>query len=213
LKAQNGDINDHKKPLPTKRSEEEAISSKIMEYNRLFSNYSSVEWDRLPDIELYMDQVITFLNRNMEIYRKDPQERIVTPSMINNYAKDHVIPRAEAKKYSKEHIALIIAVCSLKKVLSMPDLSIMLRDFTGEENADVAAFYEKFRSYQQTAIRETTDRVAEFLSAVSVEFENEHQEMLRMNDLALQLAVYSQISCILSEQILSAIDKNKNRSS
>ena len=82
-------------------------------------------WDELPEIDLYMDQVIVLMEKYLSWYIEENQEtKIITPSMINNYVKLGIIPPPEKKKYSKVHIAYLIIICSLKQVMPIPDIKI-----------------------------------------------------------------------------------------
>lgn len=176
----------------------------IQNYNKLFSDYKGIEWDRMPDIELYMDQVITFLDRQLSIYKLGEDDKIVTPSMINNYTKDGVVPRAESKKYSREHIALILMVVSLKKVLSMPDLSNLLKGFEINKDDKIEEFYNKFLKYQKNAISKSTSEINTFIKNSSDDTTSMEQVL---KDLALELSVQSQINCVLAEHILNIVSK------
>ena len=82
-----------------------------------------VGWDELPDLALYMDQLISYMPR--QLIRFDEEEQL-TSAMVNNYIKDELVPRAEGKRYSKSHLAFLTAVCALKKVLSVKDMGLLL---------------------------------------------------------------------------------------
>jgi len=179
--------------------------NEVIEWNENFTGYSAVKWEKLPDIELYMDQVVTFLDRQMTMYRRKEEEKVITPSMINNYTKDRLIPRAKSKKYSKDHIALIMVVCSLKKVLSMPDLSNMLKDFKVNEDTKVEEFYELFSEYQTSAIQKTSQIISDSLKNTDTTG-NTEKDVLK--NLALKLAVEAQTKCAAAEQILGILEKN-----
>lgn len=178
------------------------LRNEVRIWNEKFSKQQPVVWDRLPDIELYMDQVVTFLDRQLILNCRNEEDRIITPSMINNYTKDRVIPRTESKKYSRDHIALLMVVCSLKKVLSMPDLSSLLKDFKVNEDAEVEKFYQLFREVQNFAILETSNIVENELKEADI---NNEKEVLR--SLALRLAVEGQTRCVAAERILSILEK------
>ncbi len=178
------------------------FTNEVQDWNAEFSGRKPAMWDRLPDIELYMDQVVTFLDRQLLIPRETGEDRIITPSMINNYTKDHVIPRAESKKYSRDHIALLLVICSLKKVLSMPDLSDLLKDFKVNESDKIEKFYDRFREVQELAIARTSGIVTEGIKDIAGENE---KDILR--NLALQLAVEAQTRCIAAEQILTILNR------
>ena len=98
------------------------------------SAYTPMEWDRLPELELYMDQVITFLNKQLELFTMDG-ERLLTPSMINNYVKDGVLPRPVQKKYGREHLAMLMIIYMLKPVLSLPEIDATLQGLTSGERS------------------------------------------------------------------------------
>ncbi|MHB8961537.1 MAG: DUF1836 domain-containing protein [Saccharofermentanales bacterium] len=184
----------------------DTAKKKILEWNRRFSAYKPAAWDRLPDIELYMDQVVTLLDRQLVTFRNTDEDKMITSSMINNYTKDRVIPRAESKKYSREHIALLLIVCSMKKVMSMPDLSTMLRDFRLNTDDDIEKFYDLFGDVQIKGIEKTSHIVAEALK----EAPDEPEDVLLRN-IALQLAVEAQMQCIAAEQILSLLKIENER--
>jgi len=129
----------------------------IGQYFSVLSQKVPVEWERLPDIGLYMDQVVTYLERQLEIFRKPGGDSLITPSMINNYAKAKVVPRTEGKKYGQEHIALLMAVFMLKRVLSVQDMASL---FGGSGDPGKAReFYGQFRQSLERAIGETAAAV------------------------------------------------------
>lgn len=113
------------------------------------NQYSPVPWDRIPDIGLYMDQVITFITRMYEPLYGDATEGYLSASMINNYVKSKLIPRPVGKKYSREQIALLAMIVSLKQVASMEDIRIML---TPQEGNTVEHLYTMFCERQQSVI-------------------------------------------------------------
>jgi len=86
-------------------------------------------WDRLPDIPLYMDQVVDYLGRQLD--GEGP-----TSSMVHNYIKDGLLPRPNGKRYSREHLARLTAICLLKQVLPVSELGGLM------PAGDTAAFYD-----------------------------------------------------------------------
>ena len=100
--------------------EKEKLQQIFSESDSALTSYSLPCWEELPDIELYMDQVIFFLEKNLGIFHETfGSEKIVTPSMINNYVKLGQIPPPEKKKYGKQHIAYLLIICTLKQTLDM----------------------------------------------------------------------------------------------
>jgi len=90
-----------------------------------------IEPEDIPGIDLYMDQVTGFMDRRLKSSARYPeQDRILTKTMINNYAKNDLIPPPIRKKYSKEHIMLLIFIYYYKGVLSIGDIQTLLSPIT-----------------------------------------------------------------------------------
>ena len=81
-------------------------------------SYGPISWDRLPELDLYMDQVITLMNKELGPFAVS-DERLLTPSMINNYVKMDLIPKPVKKRYNREHIAYLLAITLMKQVLTI----------------------------------------------------------------------------------------------
>ena len=85
----------------------------------------------LPNIELYMDQVTTFMDERLKNTTRNPGgDKILTKTMINNYTKSHVLPSPEKKKYSKDHVLTLILIYYLKSFLSIKDIQTLLQPVT-----------------------------------------------------------------------------------
>ena len=116
-----------------------------------------VPWDQLPDFALYMDQVLSYMDRQVIRFGEDDA---LTAAMVNNYTKSGLVPRAEGKKYSREHLAYLTAICVLKRVLSAKDIDLLLReelrdDRQGEEG------YAAFCASLDNALNLTADEMAD----------------------------------------------------
>ncbi len=85
----------------------------------------------IPNIDLYMDQVTTFMDRRMRSAARYPEEgKILTKTMINNYAKNDLLPPPVKKKYSKEHMMILIFIYYYKSILSIGDIQALLHPIT-----------------------------------------------------------------------------------
>ena len=80
----------------------------------------------IPEIELYMDQVTTFMEQKLKNNNRYEDDKTLTKTMINNYTKNHLLPPPLKKKYSKNHIYLLIYIYYLKNFLSINDISVLL---------------------------------------------------------------------------------------
>lgn len=149
------------------------------------------DWDHLPDIGLYMDQVITYFIRLGPIFWQDG----LTPAMVNNYIKVGLLPRAEGKKYSRTHLAYLTEICILKQVLSVKDISLLLEE--GARNATPREFYQSFLKSIDEALG---------TAAKGIE---EDWDLARVAEEAAAAAVASCALKITSEKLLDIVRDKK----
>lgn len=96
-----------------------------------FDRIDHIKPEDIPDIELYMDQVTTFMGSRLKSTTRNPQEdKILTKTMINNYAKNDLLPPPVKKKYSKEHVMLLIFIYYYKGIMSINDIQTILKPVT-----------------------------------------------------------------------------------
>ena len=84
----------------------------------------------IPSIELYMDQVTTFMDKQLSVTKRHENDKILTKTMINNYSKNDLLPPSDKKKYSKDHIILLIYIYYMKNFLSISDIQNLLSPMT-----------------------------------------------------------------------------------
>jgi len=113
------------------------------------NEYTPVPWAMIPDLGLYMDQVITFITRMYQPLYGDAAEGYLSASMINNYVKAKLIPRPVGKKYNREQIALLAMIVALKQVASIEDVRKMIAPADG---MTVEQMYTLFCQRQKSAI-------------------------------------------------------------
>ncbi|MDD3981119.1 MAG: DUF1836 domain-containing protein [Spirochaetia bacterium] len=180
-------------------------SGTIGNYFDMFSRKAPAEWEQLPDIGLYMDQVVTYLERQLELFLKAGDENLITPSMINNYAKSKIVPRSEGKKYSQEHIALLLTVFTLKRVLSVQDMGYLVGKIGTA--SEVEALYGRFRRGMEHSVRETASLVGAVLAEAGSEDTGVDSKTLC--DLALDLAVDASVRSYAAETLLAFANPEK----
>lgn len=107
--------------------DKQQVAEKLNRWERFLDSYRLPEWEELPQIALYLDQVIALVNNYVGFFVYDPtEEKLLTPSMVNNYVKLRLIPAPVRKKYGRKHIALLLMVCTFKQSVSMAAMSEML---------------------------------------------------------------------------------------
>lgn len=108
----------------------------------------------IPNIDLYMDQVTTFMEKELESTKRYPDDKILTKTMINNYAKNDLLPPPDKKKYSKEHLMLLSFIYYLKSILSIKDIETLLKPMSEKyfhEKGDLSLtrIYDEVREFEK----------------------------------------------------------------
>lgn len=186
--------------------DKEKLTSSFDEWEERISGYSLPLWDDLPDIELYMEQIILLIRKYLAIYYEmTDSEKFITPSMINNYVKLEIIPSPKRKKYSRIHLAYLLIVCTLKQTLDMATIQkIIPIDLSIE---DAKSVYNSFVENQHKAFLYVTSQV-HTVAAPILSLEGDNQQ--RMNDLLFQVASSANIFKILTEKITKLPEERPN---
>ena len=101
--------------------------------NSILSSLSRIDYIKpgdIPNIPLYMDQVTTFMDAQLSASKRYESDKILTKTMINNYAKNDLLPPPTKKKYSKEHLLLLVFIYYFKNLLTITDIQALLKPIT-----------------------------------------------------------------------------------
>ena len=101
--------------------------------NSILSSLSRIDYIKpgdIPNIPLYMDQVTTFMDAQLSASKRYESDTILTKTMINNYAKNDLLPPPTKKKYSKEHLLLLVFIYYFKNLLTITDIQALLKPIT-----------------------------------------------------------------------------------
>ena len=118
-------------------------------------------WKELPNVDLYLDQVVTLINTSLKIFLPDissekAENQILTKTMINNYVKNNLIEAPNKKKYSKIQLAKLFSICILKQVYSMNDIANLILIALKNNKEDVV--YDSFCDLFEEAFRCTFEK-------------------------------------------------------
>ena len=116
-----------------------------------------IEVEDIPNIDLYMDQVTTFMDKCLTQYKRYSDDKVLTKTMINNYTKAKIFPAPVKKKYSRTHLMLLIMIYHLKSVLSIKDIGILFQSALSETNKMkqekmIESIYRGFVSLQKQTL-------------------------------------------------------------
>ena len=140
------------------------IPSVIEEVFKRYTDGSYIKASMLPDLDLYVDQITTFLTRHLAKTIRFEDDKIMTMTMINNYTKNHLLPPPDKKKYSRDHILLMIFIYYFKNFLPISDIKTILGPLTDKyfhKDADLnlEAIYTTLFSKEDTFVQEVLENV------------------------------------------------------
>ena len=128
--------------------------------NSILESISRIDYikpEDLPEIDLYMDQVTTFMETKLKSSKRYSDDKVLTKTMINNYAKNGLLPSPEKKKYSKERLLLLIFIYYFKNILSINDIQTLLapiteKYFRTDNEFDLTKVYSEVFSMEHSQI-------------------------------------------------------------
>ena len=168
----------------------------------LISKIHIPRWNELPEIDLYLDQVVNYLDKYLEQYNSNNDDKIITKTMINNYVKLGIMPAPVRKKYSKEHIAYLIIICCLKQALPISDIK------------DLIEIRVKRTSIEETLnfFSDLYDSVFNTVIAIGKKYSQRNiGEDELFADTALYMAMGSSSSKYIASQIVELNKENLNK--
>ena len=170
----------------------------VLKWTREISEYRTPSWESLPQIPLYLDQVVSFLETQLKDLLQDENEKTITPSMINNYVKKKVIPPPIKKKYDVHQLARLLAIHTSKQILPISQISKFLNQFLVEEKTQEVL--EEYRQKQDQALHSVAQRLGAELESCPPQ---ELEEMLR--GLVLEFVLQANSMRMAAECIIDAL--------
>ncbi len=164
----------------------------------------------IPNIDLYMDQVTTYMDEHLKQSRRYSEDKILTKTMINNYAKNNLLPPPEKKKYSKEHIMLLIFIYYYKGILSLQDIQSILEPIgeryfhagSGRSVADLYAEVIRMDRDRQENFREEVNDMVDDAADYFSDSKGEEREFLRVLSMINMLAFDVFVRKMLIEKLI-----------
>lgn len=174
----------------------ESINSILGKWLNELDKFSYKDYTDLPDIDLYMDQVVTFLEKQLAIFQTSSLDKQITSSMINNYVKGEVVSSPIAKKYNREHLALIEEVCTLKQVLTIAEVKQILDERYRKDTIAKEEIFNTFKELVNHKNKEAIEATRSRLDTI------EMNDLKGLTDLAMDLALTASAYISISKRIL-----------
>ena len=153
-----------------------------------------VAWDQLPDFALYMDQILSYMDR--QVIRFDEADGL-TAAMVNNYTKGGLVPRAKGKKYDRDHLAYLTVICILKHVMSTKDMDFLIREELQGERG-IPDGYAAFCESLDSALNAMADEVA-----------TREENDVPLEDSAIRFALLSYAAGVVSNRYVALLREQR----
>ena len=194
----------------------ESIIHNIMER---ISEIGYVKPEDIPNIDLYMDQVTTFMEAQLAHSKRYKDDKILTKTMINNYAKNNLLPSPEKKRYSKDHLLMLIFIYYFKNILSITDIQKLLgpitaKYFKGEPGKDMTYVYNEVFGMENRKIDQLIKNLLKdyrFSSATFQDADEEDQEFLKRFSFICLMSFDVYIKKMIIEKMIDDISPSEPR--
>ena len=150
------------------------------------SQKSSIMSKDIPDLDLYMDQIMTLFEIHLANHKKNEDDKLLTKTMINNYSKAKVITPVKGKKYTKEQIIQMLIIYQLKNNLSIQEIKDLLTPIY-ENNDDLSNLYDHFIDIKHSLNFQLQKMIQKIMDDYQLKIEN-------YQDLFLLVAILSSLS-------------------
>jgi transposase len=165
----------------------------------------------IPDIELYMDQVTTFIDNKLGYHKRTLKDKILTKTMINNYTKSKILLPSKNKKYNRQHMILLILIYYLKQILSINDINILFEPLfenmaSSKNGLDyLGSLYNSFLQVKDNSaedLKVIMSQKLKFINDKAEEFSTESKETSRILLTVLMLVATASIQKRIAEKII-----------
>ena len=181
-----------------------------------FDRIEHIKSEDIPNIDLYMDQVTTFMDKKLRKYSRYPdKDKVMTKTMINNYAKNDLLPPPVKKKYSKEHVLVLIFIYYYKGILSISDIQALLKPITDRffdtgEDFNIETVYNEVFKLEEQEIEYLKKDVAQKYNCAMDTFDDapeESREFLKTFSFICMLSFDVYMKKMLIEKLIDGIEK------
>ena len=167
---------------------------------REMSRAPQIQPEEIPDLEIYMDQLTTYLDKRLSFYSREAEAPFITRSMVNNYSKARLLPPPVSKRYSRIHMMVLSLICQLKRLFTIQDLGRLLAPVSQEKQTE--GLYRLFLEAQREVFARTPEITKELLAPRDEEGDGLEEK----SALVVQLAVRAQRDLLLAERILDTME-------
>lgn len=182
-------------------SDRKLVADKLRRWKNYLNEYELPSWDNIPDIGLYMEQVITLLKQYLDYLPPElKEEQFITAATINNYVRLKVIPEPIKKRYFRPHIAYLIMVLTMKQGIEISLIKKLIPSDLSEE--EIKSYYEEYAAMHRKTCDYFADSIAKVAAPLLDHDATEELKIDKAETLVAFSAIMSGFDHLLSEKLL-----------
>ena len=171
----------------------------------------------IPNIDLYMDQVTSFMEKELKSTKRNDDDKVLTKTMINNYAKNDLLPAPIKKKYSKEHLLLLTFIYYFKNIMSMKDIETLLKPITekyfqSDSDINIARIYDEvcaFEKERTSLLQKDIEQMYYNSMETFTDVDEENRDYLQFFSFICSLSLDVYVKQLLIEKLIDATSPNE----
>lgn len=177
-------------------------------------DFEQLKYEKIPDIDLYMDQVTTFVEEKFHYIKRNDKDDALTKTMINNYTKAGILIPPIKKRYSKDNMVLIVLTYYLKQILSINDIQALLSPIVEKTKAgmgntkEIQEIYNTFIKIEESEYKDFKDNYDTNIS-ITQDNELDDKSYYELLTVVIGLIVKAEIQKRMAEKIIDKFFSNK----
>jgi len=190
--------------------------------NSISASISRIDYIKstdIPNIDLYMDQVTSFMEKQLKSTKRYEEDKILTKTMINNYAKNDLLPAPNKKKYSKEHLLLLTFIYYFKNILSMKDIETLLgaiteKYFQSGKKINIAYIYDEVCAFEKEHTKPLQEDIELMFNKSMQTFSDapdEERDLLKFFSFICTLSMDVYVKKLLIEKLIDELPKPEEK--
>ena len=177
------------------------VVGKLRRWERYLEVFRLPKWSEIPDIGLYMDQVIRLITQYLDYYPPELKDgKYITATTVNNYVRMKIMPEPIKKKYYRIHIGYLIMICTLKHSLSIAMVQKLIPADIGEE--EFCRIYEGSAERHRLSAQKFISQVKEIGAPLFHPENSDGSDLMEVHDLIYDYAVLTGFSKLLTEKLV-----------
>ena len=184
--------------------------------NSILASISRIDYVKstdIPNIDLYMDQVTSFMEKELKSTKRNAEDKVLTKTMINNYAKSDLLPAPIKKKYSKEHLLLLTFIYYLKNILSIKDIELLLgpitkRYFQADGPMNISRIYDEVCAFEKdrtARLQQDIETMYQNSMETFTDTEGEDKKILQLFSFICSLSLDVYVKKLLIEKLIDEL--------